>query len=103
MASVKVVSSQWTEPFLDEVDPVDGEGYPIPTGADQLKTLPWININEVLVEFTESMNIVAADISLHGVSVANYERRSTTTPLPYGQHTTDRRQLHRRRQARPAH
>jgi hypothetical protein len=72
VASVKVVSSQWTEPFLDEVDPVDGEGYPIPTGADQLKTLPWININEVLVEFTEDMMITAADMSLHGVSVANY-------------------------------
>jgi hypothetical protein len=72
VASVKVVSSQWTEPFLDEVDPVDGEGYPIPTGPDQLKTLPWININEILVEFNEPMNIVAADISLNGVSVANY-------------------------------
>ena len=72
VASVKVVSSQWTEPFLDEVDPVDGEGYPIPTGPDQLKTLPWINVNEILVEFSEPMNITAADISLHGVSVANY-------------------------------
>ena len=72
VASVKVVSSQWTEPFLDEVDPAEGEGYPIPTGADQLKTLPWININEVLVKFSESMNIVASDISLHGVTVPNY-------------------------------
>jgi hypothetical protein len=72
VASVKVVSSQWTEPFLDEVDPVDGEGYPIPTGPDQLKTLPWININEILVEFNEPMNITAADISLHGVTVPNY-------------------------------
>jgi hypothetical protein len=57
--------------FLDEIDP-QSEGYAIPSGANQLKTLPWININEVLVKFSEPMMITAADISLHGVTVPNY-------------------------------
>jgi hypothetical protein len=69
--SVKVSSTDWTEAFLDEIDP-QSEGYAIPTGADQFKTLPWVNVNEVLIKFSEPMQITAADISLHGVNVANY-------------------------------
>lgn len=73
VSSVKVSSTEWTEDFLTvvDVDPVD-LGYKIPTGAGQLDTLPWINVNEVHVTFSEDVVIGAGNISLHGVNVANY-------------------------------
>jgi hypothetical protein len=70
---VKVSSTEWTVPFLEavDIDPVD-LGYKIPGGPGQLDTLPWINVNEVHVTFSENVVISASDLSLHGVSVANY-------------------------------
>jgi hypothetical protein len=73
VTSVKVSSTEWTVPFLEavDIDPVD-LGYKIPGGPGQLDTLPWINVNEVHVTFSENVVISASDLSLHGVSVANY-------------------------------
>jgi hypothetical protein len=73
VTSVKVSGTEWTESFLTavDIDPVD-LGYKILGGPSQLDTLPWININEVHVTFSEAVVLGANPISLHGVNVANY-------------------------------
>jgi protocatechuate 3,4-dioxygenase beta subunit len=73
VTSVKVSGTEWAEDFLTvvDVDPID-LGYKVPGGAGQLDTLPWMNINEVHVTFSENVVINAGAISLHGVSLANY-------------------------------
>jgi protocatechuate 3,4-dioxygenase beta subunit len=82
---VKASSTQWTEAFLDEIDPGvgNGEGFPIPGGGDQLLTLPWININSIIFKFSENVVINAADVSLHGVSVANYGGTFSYDPVSF--------------------
>jgi hypothetical protein len=84
VASVKVSSTEWTEDFLTivDIDPVD-LGYKIPGGPSQLDTLPWININEVHVTFSENVVISASDLSLHGVSVANYGGSFSYDPITF--------------------
>jgi hypothetical protein len=74
VTSVKASSTQWTVDFLEEVDPGigNGQGFPIPGGPNQLLTLPWVNINTIIFKFSENVVISAADVSLHGVNIANY-------------------------------
>jgi hypothetical protein len=85
VTSVKASSTQWTEAFLDEIDPGvgNGQGYQIPGGAGQLDTLPWININTIIFKFSEHVVINASDVSLHGVSVANYGGTFSYDPVTF--------------------
>ncbi len=49
----------WTPTFRDYVDGGFGDGsaigYPIPLGAAQADTLPWINVNEIIVQFSHNV------------------------------------------------
>ncbi|MCA9200637.1 MAG: cadherin repeat domain-containing protein, partial [Planctomycetales bacterium] len=54
ITSVKVGSTTlWKPAFIQYVDPADNLGYEIPTGPDQLKTLPWFGINRIYISFSE--------------------------------------------------
>jgi hypothetical protein len=73
VSSVKVSGTEWSEPFLEVVDTDAIDlGYKIPGGPGQLDTLPWTNINEVHITFSENVVVNASQISLHGVNIANY-------------------------------
>ena len=88
ITSVAVNSTAWTDLFRDYVDDEtldnDGFGYSIPTGNGQLVTLPWININQILVEFDEdvsdSINLDGSDFSLE--VVAGQRADGTTASVP---------------------
>ena len=62
-------STSWDASFLAALG---GEGYSIPTGADQLATLPWVNIDQVKIVFSEDVTVAQGDLSIHGVNVADY-------------------------------
>ncbi|QDV40832.1 Subtilisin NAT precursor [Stieleria neptunia] len=76
--NVQVSGSGWMSSFKSAVDPVDLRGVSLP-GADQLRALPWHNIDTIDVEFSEDVQnatggmVDAADLTLNGVNVADYE------------------------------
>ena len=69
VADVLVSSTSWDAGFLAALG---GRGFSIPTGPDQLATLPWTNIDQVKIVFSEDVNVSQGDLSIHGVNVPDY-------------------------------
>ena len=67
--NVLVSSPSWDAGFLATLG---GQGYSIPTGPDQLATLPWTNIDQVKVVFSEDVNVSQGNLSIHGINVPDY-------------------------------
>ncbi len=74
ITSVLVNSTGWSSVFRDFVDGGFGgtsRGYVIPTGsAAQTAALPWINMNQVLIRFSENVlpSLDLGDFSIDGIS-----------------------------------
>jgi len=76
---VLVGGTAWNNTFLDYLD-AQGLGHPtlprlgyaIPEGGGQLDALPWMNVNQLTIVFSEDVTITESDLSLLGVNVANY-------------------------------
>jgi hypothetical protein len=66
---VMVSSTSWDISFLAELG---GDGYWILSGADQLATLPWTNIDQVKIVFSEDVNVSQGDLSTQGINVSDY-------------------------------
>jgi YVTN family beta-propeller protein len=66
---VLVASSAWSSGFLSSLG---GLGYAIPQGANQVRSLPWTNLNRVIVEFSENVVVAQGNMTLVGVAVPNY-------------------------------
>lgn len=69
-----VASSEWTSSFDDYLQShsLGDLGYRIPTGTSaQSKSLPWFNIDVIVISFSEDVNVQAADLSLSGISAAS--------------------------------
>ena len=66
---VLVRSSTWSNAFLSSLG---GVGYAIPDGPNQVRSLPWTNINTVIVEFSENVTVAQADMAIAGVNVPSY-------------------------------
>ena len=82
VTAVRVDSDAWTDHFRDFVDGAfqDGiaTGYSIPTGGNQLNTLPWVNINKIQIEFNEDVSD-SLDISDFSLDVTAGLRADLTT------------------------
>jgi hypothetical protein len=75
VAAVNVASTQWAPSFVSylESSGLGTGGYAIPVGsAAQLQTLPWTNINQIRITFTENVVVAAADLSVSGVNTTAY-------------------------------
>jgi len=91
---VEAVYVRGTEWFTDAdnnvhseyMDLLDTYGYKIPTTEldedgnvvfgteeNQLRNLPWFNVNQIVVQFSEEVEVAADDLQLFGVNVAEYE------------------------------
>jgi len=69
VARMLVSSTSWQEAFLDEL----GEaGYAVPTGVDQLNELPWVNVDQVILVFSEDVGVDQGDLAIYGVTVPEY-------------------------------
>jgi hypothetical protein len=72
---VYVSSSQWSPDFKSYLEEKgygdDVYGFAIPD-RDQLNELPWINLNQVSVRFSEQVQVDAGDLQIRGVNVPNY-------------------------------
>jgi hypothetical protein len=72
--AVRVGSTAWNANFVQVADPTALDiGYLIPAGAAQLDVLPWTNINQIMLTFTEATVVAQADLRLRGVNTANYD------------------------------
>ena len=77
--SVLVKGTTWTDAFLDYLD-AEGLGHPdvarlgyrVPTGAAQLDSLPWGNIDTITIVFDEDVVVAREDLTLAGINVAEY-------------------------------
>jgi autotransporter-associated beta strand protein len=68
VTNVLVRSTQWDQSFPYY------EGYSIPVGSGaQLTTLPWTNIDQIKVVFSENMAIDQDDLALSGVNIVQYD------------------------------
>jgi hypothetical protein len=75
VAAVDVASTNWASSFVSylESSGLGTNGYAIPVGSSaQLQTLPWTNINQILITFNENVTIAAADLSVSGVNKTAY-------------------------------
>jgi VCBS repeat-containing protein len=61
--------SLWSSEFLASLG---GIGYAIPGGPDQLKPLPWTNLDTIRIRFSEPVNVDLDDLKLTGVTTADY-------------------------------
>ena len=88
ITGVFVSSTFWSQGFLDAIDGVanDGlaRGYFIPSGTNQLQTLPWVNINQISVVFSEDVtNLDIGDFSfIEDTSFLTGDGSGTSGVLP---------------------
>ncbi len=71
VAEVLVRGSGWSTAFLNHVHTA-GLGYSIPSGAAQLADLPWTNVDQIVVRFSEGVSVQQNDLVLHGVNTPTY-------------------------------
>jgi RHS repeat-associated protein len=71
-----VSGSGWTMTYLNSLKASglgDGTGYAIPVGSpSQLTTLPWTNLNQVEIIFSEAVKVQQSDLAVYGVNTAHY-------------------------------
>ncbi len=83
--SIRVGSTAWSNDFRDFVDGGTGGsalGYQIPKGTTQETTLPWININQIIVEFSTDVgsSLSLADFSLSVIAGNRADGTTATVP-----------------------
>ena len=76
VTNVLVSGTAWTTGFLDYLTSLysqDLNGYSIPVGSGvQLVTLPWVNIDQIKVVFSEGVVVDQSDLKLSGVNLTDY-------------------------------
>jgi RHS repeat-associated protein len=78
VAEVNVSSTLWSPNFISylESQNLGTDGYRVPVGsAAQEETLPWTNLDQVCVTFTEDVYVQQADLAVSGVNQTWYAFR----------------------------
>jgi len=71
VTDVYVGGTAWTPAFYEYLNPSEQPdfGYRIPMGtSDQTKSLPWTNINKIVIRFSEDVNVKIGDLSLSAIN-----------------------------------
>ena len=76
VSAVFVSSTAWAAAFRDSLVAAGlGNqlyGFAVPGGAQQSVTLPWSNLNQITIRFSEDVSVQQADLAVVGVSVKEY-------------------------------
>jgi len=86
VAAVNVAGTQWSAAFVSNLESsgLGCGGYAVPVGSsNQLLTLPWTNIDQIKVTFSEDVVVKASDLSVSGVNTvarafSDFSYNSTT-------------------------
>src|SRR5207247_378861 len=72
--AVFVDSSAWVSSFRSYLasHSLGDSGYKVPDGTNQLKDLPWLNLNQVKVRFSENVTVAQNDLLLAGARTPSY-------------------------------
>ena len=75
VVDVTLSSTAWSASYVDYLasHSLGSGGYSIPTGSAQLKALPWNNLNQIKVQFSEDVAVDAADLTLTGTNGGQYQ------------------------------
>ncbi|MHB1035194.1 MAG: Ig-like domain-containing protein [Pirellulales bacterium] len=80
--NILVGGTQWTGGFLEDLNTANAAnvgGFSIPVGSGrQLAPLPWANIDQIKVVFSENVSMDKADLALSGVNQAQYDIAGAT-------------------------
>ena len=74
--SVLIGSTAWTSGFLNRLasDGLGNGGYAIPAGSTaQSDPLPWDNVDQVMIRFTEDVDVDSSDLSISGINATVHE------------------------------
>jgi hypothetical protein len=69
-----VSSTEWSSAFFDYLHThnLGDHGYRVPSGSvAQLTSLPWFNVDQIVISFSEDVDIQAADLALSAVNTAS--------------------------------
>ena len=85
VARVYLSGTAWTAAFKNYLESPLGSGsatygFAVPTGAAQLDEIPWANVDEISITFSEDVSVAADDLVVRGVNVAVY----ATDPAGFG-------------------
>lgn len=72
---VVISSTQWTPAYISYLQEhsLGTDGYAIPVGSSaQTTALPWNNIDQIKITFSEDVNVQAADMSLTGKNATSH-------------------------------
>ena len=75
VVDVVVSSTQWAPSYISylESHALGSGGYSVPVGSSaQTKALPWNNLDQIKIEFSEDVDVQAADLSLSGKNTTSY-------------------------------
>lgn len=75
VAAVNVAGTGWASNFVSNLETLGlgVGGYAIPVGGSaQLQTLPWTNIDQIRITFSEDVTIAIGDLSVSGVNTTAY-------------------------------
>jgi hypothetical protein len=76
VVKVEVASTAWSEAFVEYLQ-TSGQGtngYSIPRGSSgQAASLTWTNLDQVIITFSEDVEVDAADLSLSGINTTAYQ------------------------------
>jgi hypothetical protein len=77
VAGVWVASSGWSAGFRNflQISAMGSAeyGFALTGGVDQLKSLPWSNLNRISIRFSENVLVAIDDMTLAGVNAAGYD------------------------------
>jgi len=67
-------STQWSAAFHDYLtnNILGDRGFRVSDGADQLKDLPWVNLDRVSIRFNEDVTVTQGDLLVSGAFVTTY-------------------------------
>jgi len=72
---ILVAGPGWKQGFLDflETEGLGSGGYSVPVGSgEQLDELPWNNVDQIKVVFSEDVDVEQGDLAVYGVDVPEY-------------------------------
>jgi hypothetical protein len=74
VTAVEFSSTLWDSAFVGylQTQGLGTDGYAIPAGSNQLKTLPWANLNQIRITFDQDVHVKAGDLSVSGTNTTAY-------------------------------
>ena len=74
ITEVQIAGTDWSDDFLIYLDAagLGSGGFSIPGGSDQLGTISWSNVNQIIIHFSEHVDVQNDDLSIFGVNQPAY-------------------------------